>query len=66
MATFYYVVDTDEYGFSYAAETFYDEEEARWAIERLEDSLDDATVSQSYIIHDAIDQLKEQLREAIG
>jgi len=56
----------DEHGYSYDAETFHTVEDAMFYIDRLEDALEDATVSESYAIRADIESLKEQLRSAIG
>jgi len=56
----------DEYGYSYDTETFHAVEDALACIDRLEDALEEATVSESYAIRADIESLKEQLGSAIG
>lgn len=52
-------VSEDEYGVSYAARTFYSVEELHDEIRALEELLDESSVSRSYIIQAALDQLKQ-------
>ena len=62
MPTFY-ISAVDEYGHCYDAQSFDSVEDTLGAIERLEGALEDVTVSQSYAINDAINQLKDQLAD---
>lgn len=60
----FYISTIDEYGYSYDAASFQTIEETRAAISALEDSLEDATMAQSYKIEAAIAELKGQLQDA--
>jgi hypothetical protein len=52
----------DEYGVGYSPETFYTVEDAESFITTLEDSLEDATISQAHSIRQTILDLEDQLR----
>ena len=61
MSAFYTFI-VDEYGVGYSPETFYTVEDAENFITTLEDSLEDATISQAHSIRQTILDLEDQLR----
>lgn len=52
-------VSEDEYGVPYAARTFSSIEDLHDEIRALEELLDESSVSRSYVIQAALDQLKQ-------
>lgn len=52
-------VSEDEYGVPYAARTFSSIEDLHDEIRVLEELLDESSVSRSYVIQAALDQLKQ-------
>ena len=53
----------DEHEIGYSPQTFYNVEDAELFLSLLKDSLEDATISQSYILTETINSLEDQLLE---
>ena len=58
----FYTFAIDEYGVGYSPETFYNAEDAELFLSSLKDALEDANYSQAFMLHSAIENLEDQLR----